>query len=238
MNTSIIIGTAAITMEAGDIVMTAAMVDIVMAEARDIIKAADIVADTTESLQIFLCRHGETEWTLSGQHTSFTDIPLTEKGKMQAVLLGKRLRGVAFHRIIVSPMRRAVETCELAAPHHHKILEPNAMEWNYGSYEGMTRQQILEKDPHWSIFDDGAPDGESPDEVSARADHLLRSLHKETGIIAIFSHGHFARALAARWLHLPVQSGKCFALSVASLSILGFERDQHVIKLWNDTGYL
>ena len=209
-----------------------------MAAAAVITEAADMAADAEQPLQIFLCRHGETEWTLSGRHTSFTDIPLTEKGKMQAVLLGKRLQGVTFHRIICSPMHRAVETCELSVPHHRKILEPNAMEWNYGSYEGLTRQQILEKSRHWNLFDDGAPDGESPDEVAARADYFLRSLHKEKGIIAIFSHGHFSRVLAARWLGLPAEEAKSFALGVASLSILGFEREQHVIQLWNDTSHL
>ncbi|MBF8263551.1 MAG: phosphoglycerate mutase [Parachlamydiales bacterium] len=206
--------------------------------------AVDIMADimvgtiNPDSLQIYLCRHGETEWTLAGRHTSYSDIPLTEKGRMQAVLLGKRLRGIKFRKIIVSPMIRAQETCNLTGIDLPKVIEPNAMEWNYGQYEGLTTVQIREKKPKWNIFTDGAPNGESPDEISDRADRLLKSLMKQTGKIAIFSHAHFSRTLAARWLGLTAEGGRYFHLSVASVSILGFEHKRHVIELWNDTGQL
>ncbi len=202
------------------------------------ITAGIMAEDTTknhERLQIYLCRHGETEWTLTGQHTSFSDISLSENGRKQAMLLQKKLRGISFHKVIVSPMARARETCKLAGFDHHKIIEPNAMEWNYGEYEGITTPQIWEKRPKWNIFNDGAPGGESPDEVEERADRFLKSLLRETGNILVFSHGHFSRVLAARWIGLEAEAGKYFSLSVASLSILSYEHDQRVIRHWNIT---
>lgn len=213
------------------------MAEVIMAVVADI--TADIMADTIKNdLQIFLCRHGETEWTNSGRHTSISDIPLTEDGKTQAVLLGKRLTGVHFHKVFVSPMLRAEETCNLAGQSHAKIIEPGAMEWDYGEYEGLTTAQILEKNPDWNLFDQGAPGGESPDEVSARADHFLKILSKETGRVAVFSHAHFSRVLAARWIGEEAQIGQRFFLSVGSISILGYEHERRVIQLWNDTGHL
>ena len=196
------------------------------------------MADIANPLQIFICRHGETEWTQSGQHTSFTDIPLAEKGKVQAVLLGKRLRSIPFNKILLSPMKRTIETCELAGLHHPTIIEPNAMEWNYGSYEGLTRQQILEKNPKWNLFTMGAPNGESPAEVADRADTLLKMVRKETGNVVIFTHGHFSRVLAARWIGLDAEMSKSFVTFVASISILSYERSERVIQLWNDTEHL
>lgn len=216
-------------------IITAIITAIIMAAMAE---GVIIMADTTDRLAIYLCRHGETEWTACGQHTSFTDIPLTEKGQMQAVLLGKRLASIHFNKVIASPMRRATQTAELALPHHRKTIEPNAMEWNYGSFEALTRQQILEKKPRWNLFNDGAPNGESPDEVSARADHLIKMLLKESGNVAVFSHGHFCRVLAARWLNLEGEMAKGFALGVAALCILSFEHSDHVIQLWNDTSHL
>jgi probable phosphoglycerate mutase len=213
----------------------------IITAAATIMDTEDMVDDTTKGttqVQIFLCRHGETQWTIEGRHTSFSDIPLTDKGRVQAVMLGKRLRDISFNQIIVSPMLRTQETCQMAGIIHHKTLEPLAMEWNYGEYEGITSPQIWEKKPRWNIFDDGAPGGESPDEVAARADSLLKPFLHASGNILIFSHGHFSRVLAARWLGLEVQAGKYFALSVASLSALGYEHDQRVIKMWNDTAHL
>jgi broad specificity phosphatase PhoE len=199
--------------------------------------AADIMADAInpDGLQIFLCRHGETEWTLSGRHTSFSDIPLTENGKEQAILLGKRLRDVQFQKAFLSPMIRAKQTFELAALRTRaRVIEPDAMEWNYGQYEGLTLAQIQAIQPRWNIFDDGCRGGESPDEVAARADRFLKSILKESGNIAVFTHGHFARVLAARWIGWPLQFGKHLTISVASISILGHEHDERAIKLWNE----
>jgi broad specificity phosphatase PhoE len=217
-----------------DIIATMA---ITMATIMDITTADIMVEDTTKSdrLQIFLCRHGETEWTLTGRHTSFSDIPLTENGQNQATMLGKKIRGIPFSKVIVSPMLRAQETCQRAGFGHRKLIEPNAMEWNYGEYEGITSSQIWDRHAGWNIFDDGAPGGESPDDVAERADRFLKPLLHEVGNILIFSHAHFSRVLAARWLGLSVEAGKYFYLSVASLSILAYERDQRVIKLWNET---
>lgn len=186
-----------------------------------------------QELNIILCRHGETEWTLSGQHTSFTDISLTEEGKAQAHHLGQRLKKIQFESIYTSPLLRASETCSLAGFSKRMVQEPDAVEWNYGGYEGMTSEEIEKKHPGWNIFLNGAPGGESPSEAAARADRLLSKLLSHKGNIALFSHGHFLRLLAIRWIGLDPSKGRLFALSVASLSILGFEKRQRVIKLWN-----
>ncbi len=179
-------------------------------------------------MRIFLCRHGETEWSLSGQHTSYTDIDLTEKGKEQALHFRKRLQRFRFQSIYTSPLKRARETAELAG--FSPLLLPDAVEWNYGDYEGLTSQEVHKKCPDWSLFRDGAPGGESPSQVAQRADRVLHQLEGDT---LLFSHGHFLRVLAARWLQLPPTSARLFALSVASLSILGHERNQPVLELWN-----
>lgn len=197
-----------------------------------------------KTINIYLCRHGETEWTVSGQHTSFTDIPLTKNGSKQAVALGKMLKHICFNKVFVSPMIRSTETFDLAKINRKfpdvqylKTLEPLLMEWNYGEYEGFTTAEIRKTDPAWNLFQDGAPGGETPAQVAQRADTLLKHLKNETGNIAIFSHAHFSRVLAARWLGLNVSAGKYFYLSVASISVLGLERDEHVIKLWNQTDF-
>lgn len=176
--------------------------------------------------EIYLCRHGETEWSLSGQHTGTTDLPLTETGKKQAIALGTRLKNIHFSKVICSPKQRAEQTCRLAGL--SPTFDPDLVEWNYGNYEGKTSQEI---DPHWNLFTDGAPGGESPAQVGARADQILSRYKDDT--LAIFSHGHFSRVLAARWLGLPPSSGALFLLSVASLSILSHEHGRPVIKLWN-----
>ena len=187
-------------------------------------------------LQIYLCRHGETAWTVSGQHTGKTDVPLTERGRMQAECLKKRLAGIPFDAVLSSPLQRASETCHLAG--FHPILEPNAAEWNYGDFEGLTYQQICEKKHPWSIFLNGAQGGESLMQVSHRADLVLQRLLSHGKRVALFSHGHFLRVLTARWLGLEASEGRLFALSVASVGILSFERDQRVLTLWNDTSHL
>ncbi|MBS0604137.1 MAG: histidine phosphatase family protein [Verrucomicrobia bacterium] len=188
--------------------------------------------------RIYLIRHGETEWTLSGQHTGLTDIPLTAQGETDAGLLGKRLRGHAFETILYSPLQRASRTCEIAGLLKHAKAEPDLVEWNYGKYEGLTSQQILKESPHWNIFNNGAPEGETPADIAARANRVLTKIQSLHGDVALFSHGHFLRALTARWLLLPVQQGTLFALAPSSLSILGFEREKHVLSLWNDISHL
>jgi probable phosphoglycerate mutase len=196
----------------------------------------DTTTIITINMQIIVCRHGETDWTLSGQHTGVSDIPLTEAGKQQGRDMGRRLKAFSFAHVFSSPRRRAFDTATLAGL--RAAVEPDAAEWDYGSFDGLTTPDIQAKRPGWNLFQDGAPNGESPQEVSNRADRLLHKLSALQGNIALFSHGHFLRVLTARWLGLPVEQGKHFYLSVASVGILGFERQTRVIRLWNDTDFL
>lgn len=186
-----------------------------------------------KTLRIFLCRHGETAWSLSGQHTSFTDIPLTEKGRKQGLLLKKELTSISFEAVFSSPLQRAKTTCELAGFAEEIILEPNAVEWNYGAYEGLTSKEILMKNPGWNLFEEGGPKGESPEDVAKRADLVIERFLAFKGNVILFSHGHFLRAFASRWLDLAASYGKFLKLDVASFCILGFEKKQRVIDLWN-----
>lgn len=185
-------------------------------------------------MQLYLCRHGETEWSLSGQHTSKTDLPLTEKGRKEALLLKKRLLDVPFEKIFTSPSKRARETCEGMGA----LQDPNLEEWDYGEYEGWTSEEIHQKNKSWNLFVDGAPGGESPKEVAVRADLFLKSISQYKARVAVFSHGHFLRVLAARFLGLNPEMGNVFLVSVGSVSILGYDRGQPVIMLWNDIGHL
>jgi len=187
-------------------------------------------------LIVSLIRHGETEWSLSGQHTSRTDIPLTEKGEQEARTLGDKLRATTFLRVFTSPMQRARRTCALAGLSPAAEVEPDLVEWNYGDYEGLRSQEIREARPDWNLFQDGCPHGETPAEVSDRADRLIARLRLLEGEIALFSHGHFGCVLAVRWIGLPVIDGQHFRLGTASLSIFGDDRDRsqvRVIERWN-----
>lgn len=184
--------------------------------------------------KIYLIRHGETEWTLNGRHTGSTDIPLTENGKIQAEKIGKRIRGHSFDLILCSPLKRAVATCEATGMFRNAKLTPDLMEWNYGEYEGLTTPEIWKKSPHWNIFSNGAPQGESVADVGARATRLLAHIASIHGDVALFSHGHFLRVLAAKWLRLNAEDGRLFLLSPGTVSILSFERANPVISLWND----
>jgi len=188
-------------------------------------------------MKIYLCRHGETQWSKSGQHTGLTDIPLTEEGKEQARLLGKALREIEFKEIYSSPLNRAIGTCELAG-FSTPTVDTDLVEWNYGDYEGITTPKIWEADPGWNIFDRGAPNGESEDEVAVRADRFLELVNEKEGAAAVFSHGHFSRVLAARWIGQPARFGKFLKLSTASICILGQERKRPAIELWNSTSHL
>jgi probable phosphoglycerate mutase len=183
--------------------------------------------------KIYLLRHGETEWSRSGQHTSVTDIPLTEDGRMAARRLRSILAKEIFSWTLTSPLRRARETCELAGLGKSANVEPDLMEWNYGEYEGLTTKQILLSRPGWSLFRDGCPGGESPEQVASRADRIIAKLRETEGNVALFAHGHIFRVIAARWIDLPVSYGERFLLDTATLSVLGHYYETPALKIWN-----
>jgi broad specificity phosphatase PhoE len=176
-------------------------------------------------------RHGETAWTISGQHTGSTDLPLTAEGERKAAETGKRLAGKKFAAVYVSPMIRARETCRIAGFAEGAIITDDLREWNYGSYEGLTTDQIHKTAPNWTIWTGTPPGGETIEQVAARARRVIAQA--SDGEIAIFGHGHMLRVLAACWLEVEPQMGRCFALSTGSISVLGHERDTPVIQMWN-----
>jgi broad specificity phosphatase PhoE len=187
--------------------------------------------------RLFLIRHGETEWSLSGRHTGRTDIALTERGEEDAKGLGARLREFAFSAVFTSPSLRARRTCELAGLAAAVEIDSDLSEWDYGDYEGLTSAEILEARPNWNLFLEGCPNGESPARVSDRADRVIAGLKEREGNVALFSHGHFGRALAARWIGSPVDLGRRFSLAPASLSVLDHEHQnaqEPVVALWNE----
>ena len=186
--------------------------------------------------EISLIRHGQTEWSLSGQHTGHTDLALTEHGELEARQLGGFLRGRKFTHVWTSPLQRARRTCELAGLGGPARVDPNLREWNYGDYEGLTTAEIHGRLPGWKVYRDGSPGGESVEEVRARADAVIGELRQLAGTVAVFSHGHFLRALAVRWLGLPLLAGEHFNLDTSSLSILGYQShnpEMPAITLWN-----
>jgi len=189
---------------------------------------------------IYLARHGETAWTLSGQHTGLTDLPLTERGERNARRLAERLRGVTFAKVFTSPLQRATRTCELAGFGAVAEIDRDLREWNYGEYEGRLTADIHRERPDWQLFRDGCPGGESPNEVGARADRAVKRVRAVKENVLLFSSGHFLRVFAARWLGLEVAIGRFFMLSTASLSALGYEHNlsQPVIRLWDDTRHV
>jgi probable phosphoglycerate mutase len=191
-------------------------------------------------VNLYLARHGQTEWSLAGRHTGLTDVPLTPRGEQNARRLGQRLAGHAFARVLTSPLQRARRTCELAGFAAVATVDPDLVEWNYGEYEGLRSAEIHARAPGWNVFANGGPGGESPADVRARADRVLLRLRAAGGDVLLFSSGHFLRSLAARWLGLEVTFGRYLALDPASLSILGYEHgpDHPVIRLWNDVGHL
>jgi broad specificity phosphatase PhoE len=185
---------------------------------------------------VYLARHGETAWTISHQHTGRTDLPLTPQGEAEAVWLGPRLQEVTFAAVLTSPLRRAVRTCELAGFGSAAEVEPDLMEWNYGAYEGRTSADIHAERPDWQLFRDGAPGGESPEQIGARADRVIRRVRAVDGNTLLFSSGHFLRVFTARWVGLEAGAGRYLFLGTASLSALGYEHDRSepVIRLWNE----
>ena len=187
-------------------------------------------------LRLCLIRHGETEWSLSGQHTGRTDIPLTAHGEEEARGLGPRLRDLVFSRVLTSPLHRARQTCELAGLASMAEIEPDLAEWNYGDYEGKLSVDIRKLRPNWSVLQDGCPNGEMPAQVTDRADRLIARLRELDGNIALFSHGQFGCVLAARWIGLPLIEARHFLIGTASISILDYEPSHPelpVIALWN-----
>ena len=186
---------------------------------------------------VYLARHGETAWTVSGQHTGRKDLPLTANGERNASQLGRRLQGLTFNAVFTSPLQRARRTCELAGFGAIAQVDPNLMEWDYGPYEGKRLEEILLERPDWSLFRDGCPGGETPAQVGARADLVLERIRDLEGNTPLFSSGHFLRILADRWMKFaPGTIAPHLLLSTASLSVLGYELKplQHVIRLWND----
>lgn len=186
---------------------------------------------------VYLARHGETAWSLTGQHTGLTDLPLTPRGERNARRLQERLQGLTFTRVFASPLQRARHTCELAGFGAAAEVDPDLVEWNYGDYEGRTSAQILAARPDWELFRDGCPGGESVAQVGARADRVVARLRAVPGPVLVFSSGHFIRVLAARWIGTAAEApGRHFMLSTASLSAVGYEHDlsRPVIRLWND----
>jgi len=189
-------------------------------------------------LQIYFIRHGETAWSLTGQHTGRTDLPLTPQGQKMAEQLATTLKDVAFSLVLTSPRLRARATCQAAGLGSAAQIEPNLAEWDYGSYEGLRTTEVHMHHPGWDVWKDGCPGGEMPADVGARADRVIARLQDVSGKVALFSHGHFGRALAARWIGLPVAQGQHFTIDPASIGIFGFENGhphRRVIVLWNTT---
>jgi len=189
---------------------------------------------------VYLARHGETAWTLTGQHTGLTDLPLTERGELNARRLGERLRGIPFAKVFTSPLRRAMRTCELAGFGAVAETDRDLVEWNYGQYEGRRTVDILRERPDWELFRDGCPGGESPLEIAARADRVVKRVRAVAANVLLFSSAHFLRVLATRWIGIEPINGRFLVLSTASLSVLGYENSlsQPTIRLWNDTEHV
>ena len=188
------------------------------------------------TLRLYLMRHGETEWSKSGQHTGRADIPLTASGEDEARKLGARIRSIVFDHVLASPLQRARQTCELAGCGEHAETEPDLIEWDNGEYEGHTHADVFKQRPGWNLFRDGCPGGEMPDQISVRADRLIERLIALDGNVALFAHSHFGRALGARWIGSPVQTGEHLILNTASLSVLCYQHensDVPAIESWN-----
>jgi probable phosphoglycerate mutase len=189
---------------------------------------------------IYLARHGETAWTISGQHTSLTDLPLTERGERNARSLENRLKGLTFAKVYTSPLQRVRRTCELAGFGGVAEVDPDLTEWHYGDFEGLTTADIRKEHPDWQLFRDGGPGGERPGDVAVRADRLIARVRAVGRDVLLFSSGHFLRVMAARWIGLEAAAGRLLFLGTATLSALGYEHgpDQPVLRLWNDSRHV
>src|SRR5215213_4970046 len=189
----------------------------------------------TRRPEVVLVRHGETAWSRTGKHTGSTDVPLTELGREQATALGAALQGREFALVLTSPLQRASQTCRLAGYGDVSQRRDDLREWDYGDYEGRTTPEVREERPGWTLWQGGVPGGETADEVGARADRVVDELRALAGDAAVFAHGHVLRVLAARWLDLEPNAGRLFALDTATISILGYERETAVIRVWNES---
>ena len=184
--------------------------------------------------ELLLARHGETEWSLNGRHTGTTDLPLTENGRERARNLAPRLQGRAFALILTSPLKRAIDTCALAGLGEVAQVRDDLREWDYGDYEGITTEQIHERDPSWSLWRDGCPNGETAADTGARADRLIAEARATAGDVIFFGHGHMLRVVGARWVGLPPEDGGLLALATGSLCTLGYEHELPVLLRWNE----
>ncbi len=191
---------------------------------------------TTSPHRVILLRHGETAWSREGRHTGRCDIPLTDAGVRQAQAAGERLAGVAVDRVLVSPLVRAMRTCELAGHADGAVVEPALVEWDYGDYEGRTSSEIRAERPDWSLWRDGCPGGEDAATVAARVDPVVRRCREEPGSWLVVAHGHLLRVLAARWCGLGPQAGALLQLGTAAICVLAFEHETPGVRLWNDEG--
>lgn len=196
------------------------------------------MADEKATQEVVVVRHGETEWSRTGRHTGRTDVALTAEGRREAVLIGKRLAGRRFALVLTSPLSRAMETCRLAGFGAQAQMDEDLVEWNYGSCEGLTTAEIREHRPGWSVLTDGAPGGEDALQVGRRADRVLARVRAVRGPVLLFAHGHVSRVIGSRWIGLPPDHARLFALSTGSISILGYERETAVLLCWNDTSLL
>jgi broad specificity phosphatase PhoE len=186
-----------------------------------------------DKARVFAIRRGETEWSLNGRHTGTTDLPLTENGRRLAERMRPVLGMETFALVLVSPMRRARETCELAGLGEKAVIDRDLMEWNYGAYEGLTTSQIRESSPGWMLFRDGCPGGETAEQVGARVDRVIGRARSADGDVALFAHGHVLRALAARWIGLVAQAGQHFLLDTGTLSVVGAYQGAWAVQFWN-----
>jgi len=193
--------------------------------------------EVSEALpKIYLARHGETEWSTTGQHTGLTDLPLTAQGERNARALGTRLKDLSFAAVLTSPLARARRTCDLAGFGESARIDPELVEWNYGDYEGRGTADIRKERPGWNLFRDGCPHGESVGDVAARADRVIARLRAVNGDVLVFGHGHCLSVIGARWIDLPFEKAGVLWLSTASLSIVGYDHaaNEPVVRLWND----
>jgi len=196
------------------------------------------MVDENAAREVVVVRHGETEWSRTGRHTGRTDVPLTTEGRHEALLIGKRLAGRRFGLVLTSPLSRAMDTCKLAGFGAQARPDEDLVEWNYGSCEGLTTAEIREHRPGWSVLTDGAPGGEDALQVGRRADRVLERVRAVKGPVLLFAHGHVSRVIGARWIGLPPDHARLFALSTGSISVLGYERETAVFNCWNDASHL
>jgi len=194
--------------------------------------------DVPRTQQLWLIRHGETEWSAAGRHTGLTDLPLTPRGERQVEGLRRRLRGREFALVLSSPLRRAHDTCAFAGFGDRAVVDADLCEWDYGAYEGRTTAQIRAEVPGWDLWSAGVPGGETVAQVGLRADRVIARVQRESGDVALFAHAHLLRVFTARWLGMDPALGRWFALDAASVSVVGHEHEHHVMWLWNDVSHL